>query len=348
MLRANNTPDSVKTARNRLSQPNSSGVSRMKRHIVLAAAFSVLLGSASTALANGAISEFPAGGVVVFKPETNISIDREELEIGLDLISVRYVFRTFGSEPLERTVGFPMARVSLEDGPDNIENTSKAEKGDDPRNYMAFKVVVNGEPLTPKLHEYAWSGDTNVTGKLLDLGVPLFAWDHAELAQLPEATIGELRRQGLMPEDESRDWLGPQWEYQAVYEWTQTFEPGETIVEISYKPLFGGGYVHDYYEGGALVDAYCLGTQIRQTLARIREERGYTEPLRVAYILETATNWNGPIRDFRLKISSDESLFSFCVPDGLFAVGDGVSWVAKDFVPTSDLDIVFYFYDPMQ
>lgn len=34
--------------------------------------------------------------------------------------------------------------------------------------------------------------------------------------------------------------------------------------------------------------------------------------------------------------------FSFCVPDGLKPVGDGMSWVAEDFVPKSDLKIVFY------
>ncbi|KQZ95337.1 hypothetical protein ASD64_18830 [Mesorhizobium sp. Root157] len=70
------------------------------------------------------------------------------------------------------------------------------------------------------------------------------------------------------------------------------------------------------------------------------------EPFTVGYILQTAKNWHGPIGDFRLKISNGVgSMFSFCVPDGLRSVGDGTSWVAQDFVPSSDLKVLFYLQD---
>src|SRR5690606_19817696 len=119
-----------------------------------------------------------------------------------------------------------------------------------------FRVAVNGEALAPVLHEYAWSGGTDVTSRLLDLGIPLFTWNmegFEKLAQLPEAALAELKRDDLVWEEQPAEvgWLVPKWEYQTVYEWTQVFTPGETVVEIFYRPLFGAGNDYfSYYEGG--------------------------------------------------------------------------------------------------
>lgn len=64
------------------------------------------------------------------------------------------------------------------------------------------------------------------------------------------------------------DWLAPKWEYQAVYEWTQTFAPGETIVEISYRPLYGSDYGPEpYYPGGAKSAQYYYDSATKEKLA---------------------------------------------------------------------------------
>lgn len=291
--------------------------------------------------ANGAWSEFPAGGVV-FKKVPEISILREDLEIGLDEIRVRYVFNSFSREPLERTIGFPMAKVPLDDSPDNFEDRSRARDGEDARNYMAFKVSVDGKPIAATLHEYAWSGEDNVTARLADLGVPVFAPDieaFEKLARLPEATIRALAQEDLATQDGS--WVIPKWQYQSVYEWTQSFEAGHTIVEVSYKPLFGSDYGPEpYFESGSKSADYCYDNATRQMLAGLS---GFPEPFTVGYVLKTAANWNGPIGRFNLRINNEEGGFArFCVPEGLKAVGDGASWFAEEFVPSSDLAIVFF------
>lgn len=315
----------------------------MKNHLVSACAFLIVLGSTAPALANGAWAEFPAGGIVVFKPEREIRIAREDLEIGWKLIRVRYVFESSASEPVERTIGFPMAKVDLSDSPDNIESRSWAEDGDHPRNYMAFKVAVNGKPLDPKFHEYAWLDGVNVTRRLLAMDVPVYAADgeaFVALAELPEDTIRKLRRHKLVQANEPDDWLVPRWKYQAVYEWTQTFAPGKTVVEISYRPLYGSYYGPEpYYPGGERAADYCYDNATRQKLAGMP----LPIPFTVGYILQTAGYWNGPIDEFHLKIPRDEGdLVRFCVPEGLKAVGDGKSWEANDFAPNSDLKIVFF------
>lgn len=312
----------------------------MKLHLA-PAALSLVLVSPAAALANGAWSEFPAGGVV-FKADKDISIAREDLEIGLERIRVHYVFNSSAGEPLERTIGFPMAKVPLDDSPDNYPDRSWATEGQDVRNYMAFEVAVNGEPLTPRLHEYAWLGDVNVTNTLAELGVSPFAASidaYEKLAQLPEATVRKLLEEKLAVRE--GNWLVPQWQYQSVYEWAQTFAPGRTEVEVSYKPLYGSDYGPEpYYPDGARSADYCYDSATKQTLAGLSN---FPMPVTVGYILTTAENWNGPIGEFHLKISmGEEDLARFCVPEGLKAVGDGVSWYAEQFVPSSDLNIVFF------
>ena len=180
---------------------------------IFAASLLALLGATAGVLANGAISEFPAGGVV-FKHSREISIAREDLEIGWDRIRVHYVFESSASHPIETTIGFPTAKISLDDSPDGIENRSAAAHDSDIRNYMAFEVSVNGKPFKPTFHEYAWSGDASITRKLHDMGVPVFvagAEMMKKLARLPKATVRKLVQEKLAEPD--GDSLIPQWQY---------------------------------------------------------------------------------------------------------------------------------------
>jgi hypothetical protein len=315
----------------------------MEKFSAFAATLAIFLGSAAAALANGAVSEFPAGGVV-FKHEKEISIAREDLEIGWRLIRVHYVFVSSASKPIEHTIGFPLAKVPLEAGPDSLSNRNQHDDGENIRNYMVFKVSVNGKPLTPKRHEYAWLDGVDITGKLRGMGIPpLLAngEDFGNLAGLPMAMVDKLLRAKLAKRE--GNWLTPLWKYQSVYEWTQSFAPGKTEVEISYRPLFGATNAYGRYnpgtEGGAL---YCPDDVIRQKFAALRAKRVYPEPFTVGYILKTARNWKGPIGDFRLAIKEEDSSFSsFCVPAGLARAGAN-EWRAKDFIPNRDLKIVFY------
>jgi hypothetical protein len=315
----------------------------MKCHSIAAAGLLAFLNTTVVALANGAVSEFPAGGVI-FKHEKNISIAREDLDIGYDRIHVHYVFVSSAPKALKRTIGFPLAKVPQDDSPDGFQDADK--------NYMAFKVTVNGKPLQPKLHEYAWVGDTNITDKLHRLGVPVFAATAAmfkTLARLPKATVSALKRDKLVEEEEHGAWLVPQWLYQSVYEWRQTFAPGRTEVDVTYAPRFGAGNDYDYYyPGGKGAPAYCLGDAVKQEFAKLKAEgKVGPEPYTVGYILKTANNWRGPIGDFHLTISDKDSFSSFCVPKELKAAGDG-RWQAKDFVPKVDLKVVFYYQEPKQ
>lgn len=295
----------------------------------IAIAVSLLVGGLTEARANGALAEFPAGGVV-FRPSQEISIAREDLEIGWDRIRVRYVFHSIAPQPIEGTLGFPLAKVPQDDSPDGFQSEG--------RNYMNFEVSVDGKPVDSTPHEYAWLGETDITAKLDEMGVPVFAATpeaFEALARLPAATVERLKAEELV--DENGSWLVPRWSYQAVYEWTQTFAPGATEVEISYAPRFGATSEYStYYPGGEGAQDYCLDEAVKQKLSGDVQPQPFT----VGYILTTARNWNGPIGEFNLKIVNTDSIASLCVPAGLTATDEG--WTGKDFVPEADLKVLFF------
>ncbi len=313
---------------------------------IFVAAVLPLLG-ASDAHANGAVSEFAAGGVT-FKHENAIAIAREDLDIGVSRIHVHYVFRSSAHKPLVRTIGFPLAKVPQDDSSDGISNTSQAGDKGDIRNYMDFKVSVNGKPVTRlKHHEYAWLDGKNVTAKLHRLGVPIYAGTaalFAKLAQLPAPTVRALARDKLVEGDKVDHWLVPQWLYQSVYEWRQTFAPGRTEVDISYTPLIGASNAYEAYApGGSEAGAYCLGDAVKRKFATLQaKDEPAPEPSTVGYILKTARNWHGPIGEFHLTITDKNAFHSFCVPKGLQRAAGGKGWEAKNFVPESDLHFIFY------
>ena len=305
----------------------------MKRSLVAAIGLLVFVGTTSMALANGAEAEFPEGGVV-FKHSKQISIAREDLMIGAYHITVHYVFHSSASHPLKRTIGFPTAKVMEGDEINAGRNDS-------------FAVRVNGRSLKPKYHEYAWLNGANITRKLRHMGVPI---DLKHKAHLPKATLRKLQREKLL--EIEGGYLEPEWDYQRVYEWTQTFAPGKTEVDISYEPLTGdGGQFFSYFpDDGSFTyshrsaEFYCVDDAALKRIKELAKSKnlGY-EPTRVGYILKTAKNWNGPIGAFHLKIAEKKSFSSFCVPEGLKAVGNE-RWAAKNFVPQSNLEIMFLFY----
>jgi hypothetical protein len=303
------------------------------------------------ALANGASASFPAGGVV-FHQEKHISIAREDLEIGLKHIRVHYVFRSSATRPLRLTLGFPLAKFSLNSGVDMLSERSASQT--DLRNYMAFEVKADGKPVQLKRHEYAWKDGINITTQLEALHVPVFAPFNGQdfgLQDLPPSTLDALMEAKLVDRYGKDPAIYPQWDYQTVYEWQQTFPPGESTVDVTYVPLYGDETTEakfSMFPGKEEGDArYCFDDTLKTRFEALKAKDVYIEPLTLGYILKTAQNWNGPIGAFNLKVDNpDGYLFSFCPPAGLRANGDGSTWEARDFTPTSDLDLVFFFQDP--
>lgn len=132
------------------------------------------------------------------------------------------------------------------------------------------------------------------------------------------------------------------WSYQVLFEWEQTFRPGPTKVDISYRPIAGDSTdFGDYYDKGAGARKYCVDAAIKSAIKRAT---GRYEPVRIGYVLKTARFWNGPIGKFRLVVDKEkpENLVAFCPASARKISPTQFEWSAGNFVPDRDLDVVIF------
>ena len=228
--------------------------------------------AAPSALANGVISERAAGGLV-FKKTDTIAIASEDLFLSTDEVRVAYVYTSTAPAAQTVTISFPMPGIPLDNGPEAEVFTQDGVK--DPRNYMNFSVQVDGRPVQARRAERALFKDKDVGARLKAAGVPalfVIGGDEA-LKRVSEATKAELVKEGLFVKSDSDEYT-PQWSYQTIFEWEQTFRPGPTKVDIRYKPIVGNSADYgDYYEKGEGVKRYCADETFRNAMKRRRAGR---------------------------------------------------------------------------
>lgn len=300
------------------------------------------------------------GGLELTKTD-DIRMESEDLRIGLDEISVSYVFRNTASHPIETVVAFPMPDLDL--APGLTASNWQFPVAD--RNFLGFRVWVDGRPVEPALDLRAVYQGRDVTGELAASGgfslVPWMPGAYDEQAKrLDPAALKRLRDRGLVRSGDDEN--NPQWTLQPRFHWTQTFAAGqETRVRHVYKPLVGYALVENVTRDidgrkayGRPVgprkpepgDRYCIddGTRRAFTVAQAKVKAGTAsyDVAEIEYILTTARNWSGPIGRFHLTIDkgAPENLLSLCW-DGLKKTGPTTfEATVTDFVPKRDLALL--------
>jgi len=298
----------------------------------------VLFFVAGQALANDAVSGYPAGGVV-FKTDKDVSIARQHIDLSTRQVHVRYVFVSSAAAPVVKTIRFAMPKMPQDDTPDSLLELAPDRARDNLKNYMVFRVLVDGKPIVPKHHEIAWSGTKNLTADFLRMGVPIFASTRdtpEKLGQLPDKIKHQLAVQKLI--SGHGDWVLPNWDYQSVYDWQQSFAPGKTEINITYKPILG--YPNDMGPRGLRDDfktTYCIPSIFLRNHAQGAGMLG-----EVALLGYLASDMNGSIGEFHVKVDEGaDTLASLCVPAGLTATDKPMEWTAKDFTLKNDFKVLF-------
>jgi hypothetical protein len=195
------------------------------------------------------------------------------------------------------------------------------------------------------MREVAWLKGQDVTERLTAAGLPLLYVKNGEeaLARLPQTLKDELAKEGLFVKSEGDTTsYSPEWTYQVVFEWEQSFRTGTTKVEIRYKPILGDSADYgDYFERGEGVKRYCIDDAFRSGLQR---RRGSLEPLRLGYVLKTARFWRGPIGRFRLVVDKEKAanLVAFCPLNSKRISDTAFEWTATNFLPERDIEVVFF------
>jgi len=347
---------------------------RPTRRTSLAALAAALL-LTGPAAANDSAAELAAGGLVLVETDA-IAMQREDLALSPSEVRVRYEMRNDTGKPVTLRVAFPLPEVPHmtpggmttgrnDDGPHNIALRPPAEP-----NYLGFRVWSNGQELRPEVEIRALLTDgRDISAQLRDIGgLPLLLQPGVFDGDKPlaPAAIQKLTALGAYEKLSDTAWRLP-WTTKVTFHWMQTFAPGVTVVEHSYRPVIGfrfivpkaGGAIEASGTGDVKKD-FCIDATTERAIRELAAQKhratpdndllnGYT----LAYILQTARNWRGPIGTFHLTLSGgrvendmmksgDMQILSLCTDLALARTGPlRFETTVRDYVPKQDLRVLY-------
>jgi len=290
-------------------------------------------------LVSASASERATGGLIAYGA-VDVSLIRQDLHISPDLIRVAYIFHSSTSQ--HATLAFPMPPVPVQGGSDFLGGAEINEA--DPRNYLHFSVRVDGRAVQPDIAESAFVGELDVGDALRSAGLPLLlAPDSASdlIAALPAEQFYPLEEARIVSRGgDDPPHFSPLWSYQATLAWQQSFRPGETMIEINYRPLTGiVENPTEFLRSPAMATKYCFGTEVAKAAG------SQAEVVTLSYLTAMTPFWKGPIGEFNLLVDragendprGEAASAAYCP-----LVGQQMS-SAKDFTPSRNLDIAFVF-----
>lgn len=334
---------------------------------------SLCLAIASPACANDGFGGLSATGLTFGQTEA-VAMEEERLFIGIDRISVDYVFRNLTQQDVTGEVIFPLPPVGVWSGYEAMMNLPEDLTKPD---LVDFTATVDGQPVQVTIDRIAviqenWENakpadqyDTpgrDVTADLERLGIPLtldYLAVREVLLALPEQKRSEVAARGLAEyyEGDAAQDIPPDvwgaWAIVTRYHWTQTFPAGKELrVSHSYTNRPPGGLFYwsdppDEYQAD-LKDQYCIDDGTSRAMARaLKNPEGdefgnYGTGYFLSYVLRTANSWAGPIGKFTLTLDKGavENVISLCA-DGVKKTGPTTFVVEKtNYSPDRDLEVL--------
>lgn len=314
----------------------------------------LLLSAAFPAMANDSVAEIGAGGIVLAR-NYEVWLEKEDLFLSRDLVTVDYVFKNHSETDVETVVAFPMPPIA---GNPDGDVSIPVREGD---NFLGFTVSIDGKPVTPQLQQRIYAAGVDVTEDFLKQGIPSLpygdpTWD--ALDKLPPEVVADWVRRGLIVVEEWDAGKGmekhamPRWELRSAYWWNATFPAGREVkVSHRYKPAVGAtaglnfywdGNKSDYWDSYA--DKYCIDESFRKALDKASAEASGLFEHRLDYVLTSGGNWaNGTIGEFHLTVDkgSPDLLVSFCGTGVKKTGATRFEMTAKDFWPEKDIHLLF-------
>lgn len=321
--------------------------------------FVIALASMGTAQANDSSAELAAGGLVLVKTDA-IAMQREDLYLSPTEVRVRYEMQNGTGAPVTLRVAFPMPEVpsaspagfTSSNGGRNIAIAPLTEA-----NFLDFRVSANGRSITPDVEIKAMLKGRDIAAPLRNLGGEKLLLKSGEYFfdedPLPDETIQKLKAISAYERlDEARYRLP--WKTFITFSWMQTFAPGMTVIEHSYKPVVGHRLI---YAGskqkaapslGPLGKEFCISKSQVQALRSLAEKEtpdGHLFGTTLSYIVKTARNWKGgAIGTFHVTIQGAAAtrITSLCTGLPLVKTGENrFEAHVQNYRPQSDLRILF-------
>jgi hypothetical protein len=292
---------------------------------------STLLAAVLLAISNAATANDTSigddNGSIVFKQQADISMDKEELFISQGQIRVSYVFTNTGKNDLNISMAFPMP-------PKYFGESDHSE-------IQEFKLWVNDSIVkTDRKMVVLLNGNTDISSQISQLG-----WSESDLETLLAHENAPTGKKPL-PEDWFDKGGWPLFTLNEYYIWQQAFPVGKPVaIRHSYSPSVTSGVPQP---AQFLMEEYakitCMDKNARAAMLK-RDTEGGVLWAYLRYILLTANNWQGPIKDFKLTIEkqSPTELISLCFDGDLHKVDSQTfEFSRKNYRPTQDLSILFF------
>jgi uncharacterized protein DUF4424 len=333
------------------------------RYGLIVAAVTCALGlegglASRSVLANDSSAELSIGGLV-FKKNSDVVIELEDLRIGTDHVIVHYRFRNQSQAPVKLTIAFPLPDIDLSEAENTAFPTS------DPKNFVAFQTKIDGKPVNFEIIQRALLGNADVSAKIKEAGLlllPLGGEQEQRIRNLPDATRARLLEAGLLipigSDEQGKDLYGGAWVVKTAVMRDQVFPAGQPVeVEHRYRTSVGVSFDtvlrKSLRESKALQAEferyrkdYCINDDLLQAIDKIagsaEANTAHLQERRISYVLSTGANWAGPIKDFHLVVDKGQPdrLVSFCSENVKKISPTAFEVQAKDFTPTRDLNIL--------
>ncbi len=326
---------------------------------------SLLLAVCMPLWANDTLATMAAGGLVPVK-STEIVLQSEELDISLHQVKVRYTFRNASDHEIEAVVAFPLPEINGGD----LFHVPTVFPFSGSVNFVDFKVEQlwpaagsgsaswKREPVPTEIAVRAFHDNDDITEKLRELGLPISVLDSrmdSSINALPPKTREALVKDEIVGMEEGtgvdktkRQLYYPWWSNHVQFYWKQHFAANAlTVLEQTYIPVVGGGYIVKGGSGTADLRPFCVAPRQKQRIATLLSgmpEDGSAGLLEreVKYILTTANNWSGPIGEFRLSIHTDspQDVLVSCMPGLAPSSPTEYRVTRSNFHPDHELDVM--------
>ncbi len=299
---------------------------------------------------DSAVEVTPSG--LQFKLLKDVSIDKEELSISKDRVEVIYHFRNQEMTDIITEVAFPIPEYKW------------AMVGRSVTDFADFTIEVDGNKKSYKREVRAFAKGMDCTTILTDMNISIVDFGKYEsgfdpVMGRPYVTFVDR----LKPTDKKKlmdlgilrafieaepDVVFPDWSVSIKYHWNQRFPAGKTvIIKHSYGPYAG---FRPFCAGDSDdLDFLRRNACINESFVSWMRNNGRSGddcPMGVwiSYILTTANNWHGSIKDFHLTIQkrANEEV-STCFKPRIHLTGDNrYESRVKNFVPEKDLKVFFF------
>lgn len=303
----------------------------------------------SMARADDTLVTLGAGGLVPEK-STQIVMESEDLQISIHRIKISYVFRNTTEQDIEAVVAFPLPDV--ESGI-NVELPNAAQL-----NFVNFRITADGKPISTQIESRAFRGGRDVTARIRAAGLPVSVLKpvYSALTKISPAQLKELAREGLLMSDDCDAPFGEEgycaaWTMRVRFYWTQRFPANRAVtLTETYQPVVGGSYIvppGEMRDRDSIVRRYCGGAEALRDIDEVMQKHQAFENFLllercIDFILRTANNWSGPIRNFHLTVLTDsrEDITLACTPHLKRVGATRYEFSQSNFRPSADLKLM--------